>query len=70
MVAHEITAKSLASLKAILERENGRFYSPDEVERIGRGLISLYADLADNELNIGFPKPSSENRSKISRDIT
>lgn len=46
----------ILELKKILERKNGRKYSYDEAERIGRGLVGLYDELADNPLGIGVKK--------------
>jgi len=41
-------------LQAILALENGRPYSYEEAERVGRGLLNYYSNLANNELGIGL----------------
>ncbi|HUD10659.1 MAG TPA: hypothetical protein VMR28_03240 [Candidatus Saccharimonadales bacterium] len=46
----------ILELKEILERKNGRSYSYDEAARIGRGLVGIYDELADNPLGIGVIK--------------
>ena len=48
-----LTNKLILELKDILERKNGRSYSYDEAARIGRGLVGLFDELADNPLDIG-----------------
>ncbi len=54
--AKQLPSELILELKAILERKNGRPYSYDEAARIGRGLVEIYDDLADNPLGIGQTK--------------
>ena len=55
-----LTNELIKELQAILERKNGRKYSYDEAARIGRGLVELYDELADNPLGIGIKKKGEE----------
>jgi hypothetical protein len=43
----------ILKLKPILEREQGRAFTDEEVERIARDLVNLFTHLADNQLGIG-----------------
>ena len=54
----------ILELKEILERKNGRKYDYDEVERIGRGLVGLYDELADNPLGIGVKREKGGSNEK------
>jgi hypothetical protein len=47
-------------LQDILGRKNGRTFSYEETEQIGRGLLNIYSNLADNELGIGLIIKSTE----------
>ncbi len=63
--ATSIKKDLILELKAILERKNDRPYSYDEAARVGRGLVEIYDELADNPLGIGHVKTkggSNENR--------
>lgn len=51
-----LTNKLILELKEILERKNGRPYSYDEAARIGRSLVGLFSELADNPAGIGHVK--------------
>lgn len=55
-----LTNELIKELQAILERKNGRKYSYDEAARIGRGLVNLYDELADNPLGIGVIKKKGD----------
>ncbi len=55
-----LTNELIKELQVILERKNGRKYSYDEAARIGRGLVELYDELADNPLGIGIKKKGEE----------
>ncbi len=55
-----LTKELILELKEILERKNGRSYSYDEVARIGRGLVGLYDELADNPLDIGIKRKKKD----------
>ena len=55
-----LTNELIKELQGILERKNGRKYSYDEAARIGRGLVELYDELADNPLGIGIKKKGEE----------
>lgn len=57
-----LTNELIKELQAILERKNGRKYSYDEAARIGRGLVGLYDELADNPLGIGIINGRKENK--------
>lgn len=54
--AQSPTNELILELKGILERKNKRSYTYDEVVRIGRGLVGIYRELADNPLGIGHKK--------------
>ncbi|HET9098129.1 MAG TPA: hypothetical protein VFN51_00765 [Candidatus Saccharimonadales bacterium] len=54
--SNPLTKELILELKEILERKNDRKYSYDEVARIGRGLVGLYDELADNPLDIGIKR--------------
>jgi hypothetical protein len=63
--------EKVLKLQAIIGRENGRTYSYEEAESIGRGLLNLYSNLADNELGIGLierPTEDYENQLKLSEN--
>ncbi len=49
-----LTNELIHELKEILERKNGCEYSYDDAARIGRGLVGLFDELADNPLGIGI----------------
>ena len=54
--AKTLSKELIVELQAILERKNGRPYSYDEAARIGRGIVGIYGELADNPLGIGIIK--------------
>jgi len=53
MPDQSLSKESLQRLQQILEAENGYAYDITTVEEIGRGLINIYSQLADNSLGIG-----------------
>ncbi len=56
-----LTNELIRGLQEILERKHGRPYSYDEAARIGRGLVNIYSELADNPLGIGHIKQKGGN---------
>ena len=46
-----LSQTSIAELKKILEREQGRPFTPDETEAIGSWLLNFYCRLAKNNPN-------------------
>lgn len=67
-----LTNELIRELKAILERKNEQPYSFEETARIGRGLVEIYSELADNPLGIGYikKKGGGSDGQNIEKEIT
>lgn len=64
----QLSKDLVLELKEILERLNGKTYSYDEVARVGRGLVGIYSELADNPLGIGHKKKGNSDGKQASQD--